>query len=72
MYDKGNYLEIWQIVPNPNYNRRAATNDVALLEMDGHFQWSDSVKPACLATSDFITEHKGQLMVSFRPFGGAN
>lgn len=66
MYNKGNYLTIATVTPHPNYTKTKETNDIALVLVNGRFKWSESVKPACLATSKYVTEHKGQLMVSFR------
>lgn len=65
MYNKGNYLNIANVTPHPNYDKNTATHDIALIELKGKLTLSDTVKPACLAKSDYIAEHKGQLMVSF-------
>lgn len=67
MYNKGYYLEIAKVTLHTNYSREKLTHDIALVELDGKFKWSNTVLPACLTTSEYIVQYKGQLMVSFRP-----
>ncbi|XP_060520272.1 clotting factor B-like [Cylas formicarius] len=35
---------------HPHYSCSRSSNDIAILELDGHVTWSDSVIPACLPT----------------------
>ena len=65
----GSYREIQNVLLK-NYSRKGPNRelDIALVELTSPFKWSSSAKPACLPTSDFVKEYKGQLMVSFRFF----
>ncbi|KAJ0170077.1 hypothetical protein K1T71_014683 [Dendrolimus kikuchii] len=53
--------EVWQhhkvkrIIPYPEYNSSFVYHDIALLEIEGEFNFSKTVQPACLDTDDMIS-----------------
>lgn len=44
------------------------SNDIALIFLESPFEWSNTVKPACLPSGDYDRAFPERLMVSVREF----
>lgn len=67
MYKLSRFKEI-ESVMMPTNGSKEYQSDIALIELKSPFKWSDSVKPACLPTTEFVSKYEGLLMVSLRWF----
>jgi len=47
----GAVLKASEFILHPDYNRATMQNDILIIKVEGHIQFSSSVRPACLPTS---------------------
>lgn len=68
MYDKASLSAIEHVTWPQDFDGATFFHDIALVELSSTFQWSSSVKPACLAHSEndgYVEDYGKKLMVTF-------